>query len=79
LDQGCRFFIFELAKVDYVDSSGLGQMVALWTSVRTKDGNICVVQPSARVQRLLKVTRLNVIFDMFDDTQRAKLAVRRGS
>jgi anti-sigma B factor antagonist len=78
LEQGCRYFVFNLAEVDYIDSSGLGQLVALWTSVRTREGNLCVLQPSARVRRLLTVTRLNVIFDMFDDEERAKNAVRRG-
>lgn len=78
LEGGCRFFIFNLERVDYVDSSGLGQLVALWTSVRSKEGNICVLRPTTRVRRLLTVTRLNVIFDMFEEEDRAKMAVRRG-
>ncbi len=79
LEQGCRYFVFNLEHVDYVDSSGLGQLVALWTSVRSKDGNVCLLRPSPRVERLLKVTQLNVIFDTFHDEGRAKLAVRRDS
>ena len=34
LQENYRFFVFNLEKVDYMDSSGLGQLVALWTSVR---------------------------------------------
>ena len=78
LNQGCRFFVFNLEKVDYVDSSGLGQLIALWTSVRTREGNLCILRPSGRIQGLLKMTRLNVIFDIFEDEERAKAAVRRG-
>lgn len=78
LAQGRRFFIFDLEHVEYIDSSGLGQLVALWTSVRTKEGNLCVVRPSTRVQRLLKVTRLSIIFDVLDDVERARTTVRRG-
>ena len=78
LGEGCRFFIFNLAEVDYIDSSGLGQLVALWTSVRTREGNVCILHPSKRIRRLITVTRLNVIFDMFEEEERAKIAVRRG-
>ena len=79
LDQGYRFYVFNLERVDYVDSSGLGQLVALWSSVRMRDGNFCILRPSVRVQRLLKVTRLNVIFDIFEDEEKAKISVRRGA
>jgi anti-sigma B factor antagonist len=78
LDKGCRYFVFDLMHVDYIDSSGLGQLVAMWTSVRTKEGNLCVVRPSSRVQRLLKVTKLGIIFDVFEDLEKACGAVRRG-
>lgn len=79
LQQGYRFFIFDLSGLGYVDSSGLGQMVALWTSVRTRDGNVCVVRPSLRIQRLLKITRLHVIFDVFEDLEKAKTSIHRGA
>ena|SRR5437763_11393483 len=77
LQENYRFFVFNLEKVDYMDSSGLGQLVALWTSVRTKEGNLCVLKPSARVRRLLSVTRLNIVFDIFNDEEHALVAVRR--
>ena len=79
LNEDCRFFVFNLEKVDYIDSSGLGQLVALWTSVRTKEGNLCVLKPSQRVRRLLNVTRLHVVFDIFNDEGHAMIAVRRES
>ena len=79
LDQGCRYFVFDLTHLDYIDSSGLGQLVALWTSVRTKEGNLCLVRPSNRIQRLLKMTKLGVIFDVFEELEKARGAVRRGA
>ena len=77
LAEGCRFFVLNIEKVEYIDSSGLGQLVSLWTSVRTKDGNLVLMRPSERIRRLFNVTRLNVVFDVFQDESLAKVAVRR--
>ena len=78
LEQGCRFFVLNIAEVDYIDSSGLGQLISIWTSVRSKGGNVVLLNATSKVQRLLVTTRLQVIFDIFDDEERAKLAARRG-
>lgn len=77
LAQGCRFFVLNLAEVDYIDSSGLGQLIAIWTSVRTKGGNLVLLRAAPRIRRLLVTTRLQVIFDVFDDEEKAKLVARR--
>jgi anti-anti-sigma factor len=77
LANGCRYFIVNLEKVEYIDSSGLGQLVALWTSVRTRGGNLVLMRPGDRVRRLLTVTRLNVVFDVYQDEAKAKAAIRR--
>ena len=78
LAKGYKFFIVNLEGVDYMDSSGLGQLVAIWTSVRTNNGNVALLRPSEKVQALLALTRLHVVFDIFHDEERAKVAVRRG-
>ncbi len=77
LAAGCRYFVVNLEKVEYIDSSGLGQLVALWTSVRTRGGNLVLMRPTERVRRLFSVTRLNVVFDVFQDEDKAKGAIRR--
>jgi anti-sigma B factor antagonist len=77
LEEGCQFLVLNLENVDYIDSSGLGQLVSLWTSVRSRNGNINLLRPTERVRRLLRTTALYIVFDVFDDEQRARLAVRR--
>ena len=77
LEEGCRFLILNLEKVDYIDSSGLGQLVSIWTSVRSHHGNINLLSPTEKVRRLLRTTALYIVFDVFDDEQRALGAVRR--
>ena len=77
LEKGCRFFIFDIAEVDYIDSSGIGQLISIWTSVRTRGGNLVLLHADQRIQRLLVTARLQVIFDVFEDEEKAKVSVRR--
>ena len=77
LDKGTRFFVLNLAELDYMDSSGLGQLISIWTSVRTSGGNLVLLKAGPRIRRLLVTTRLQVIFDVFDDEDKAKLGARR--
>lgn len=62
LAEGKKYFVLNLAAVDYVDSSGLGQLVSIWTSIRNKGGHMTVLSPTKRVERLLEITRLDTIF-----------------
>lgn len=78
LESGSRFFILNIAEVDYVDSSGLGQLISMWTSVRSSGGNLVLLNPNPRIRRLLVTTRLQVVFDIFDEEETAKASIRRG-
>lgn len=64
LAEGKRHFVLNIAGVDYVDSSGLGQLVTIWTSVRNKSGHVIVLSPTKRVEKLLEITRLNTVFEI---------------
>jgi anti-sigma B factor antagonist len=67
LANGNRYFVLNIAGVDYIDSSGLGQMVTIWTSVRGKSGHLTVLRPTKRVQRLFEITHLNTIFEILEN------------
>jgi anti-sigma B factor antagonist len=77
LEEGCRFLVLNLANLAYIDSSGLGQLVSIWTSVRSRNGNINLLCPTEKVRRLLRTTALYIVFDVFEDEERAIMAVRR--
>ncbi len=77
LQQGCAFFVLDIAEVDYIDSSGLGQLVSIWASVRKFGGNLVLFRPCPRVRQLLVTTCLQTIFDVFEDEEKAKAGVRR--
>ena len=71
LGENHRHFVLNLRGVDYIDSSGLGQMISIWTSIRNKGGHMTVLSPTRRVDRLLDITRLNTVFEIFADENEA--------
>ena len=71
LDEGRRCFVLNLKSVTYVDSSGLGELITVWTSVRRANGRLTLLHPNPRVKELLRITNLNKIFEVFDDESHA--------
>ena len=67
LTDGNRHFVLNLTGVDYIDSSGLGQLISIWTSIRNKSGHMTLLNPNKRVERLFDITRLRTIFEIFEN------------
>jgi anti-sigma B factor antagonist len=79
LTEGRQRFVLNLAGVDYVDSSGLGQLVTIWTSVRNKGGHMTILSPTKRVEKLLEITRLNTVFEIVHSETEAVERARKAS
>ena len=67
LAQGRRKFLLNLAKVPYIDSGGLGQIIRCFTAVRKAGGTCKLLSPNAKVVDLLSVTKLVNVFDWYND------------
>ena len=67
LSEGKRYLVLNIANVHYIDSSGLGQLISIWTSIRNREGHMTILNPVKRVQRLLEITRLNAVFEILQD------------
>src|SRR5215472_457697 len=76
LDEGSRHFVLNLTDLSYVDSSGLGQMLSIWTSIKNKGGHMTLLRPSLRVQKLFEITRLGTVFEIFQDEAAAIAAAK---
>ncbi len=67
--------ILDLSKVNWIDSTGLGELIASLSSIKKKDGgNMVLSNLQSPVQSLLKMTNLTEIFDVyetFDDAVKA--------
>jgi anti-sigma B factor antagonist len=66
-----KHVILDLSKVMWIDSTGLGELIAALSSIKKNDGNLVLTNIQAPVQSLLKMTNLNQIFDMFDSVEQA--------
>jgi anti-sigma B factor antagonist len=62
-----RNLVFNLAGVDYIDSTGLGAMVMCATTMRKAGGNVKLLNLNKRNIELLVMTRLATSFEIFTD------------
>jgi anti-sigma B factor antagonist len=65
--QGKKKIILNLADVDYIDSSGVGELVGCFTTVRNSGGELKLLNLSQKVRDVLHVTKLYTVFDIKDD------------
>ena len=73
LQQGQQQFIVNLAKVSYMDSSGLGELVQAYATVTKQGGALKLLHLTTRLRDLLVITKLATVFDCYD-TEDAALA-----
>ena len=63
--------ILNLVGVDYIDSSGVGELVGCYTTVRNAGGELKLLNLTQKVQDVLHVTKLYTVFDIRDDEFKA--------
>jgi anti-sigma B factor antagonist len=67
LSKGHKNILFNLGDVNYIDSSGLGNLVGSFTSVRKQGGELKLLNLTNKVQDLMQITRLYTVFEIMDD------------
>jgi len=68
--------VLDLSKVNWIDSTGLGELIASLSSLKKQDGLLVLSNIQDPVQSLLKMTNLNQIFDIYQDVEKAVEALR---
>ena len=71
--------VLNLGGVSYIDSGGLGTLVALYTTAQNSGGAIRLASLTKRVGDLLQVTKLVTIFEVFDSEEKAVQSFRKGA
>ena len=74
LRRGQRKMLLNLADINYIDSSGLGELVGALTSVRKQGGELKLLHLTRKVHDLLQITKLCTVFDARDDEAEALAA-----
>jgi anti-sigma B factor antagonist len=67
ISAGKKKIVLNLAQVDYLDSSGVGELVSSFTAVRNAGGELKLLSLTKKVQDVLYVTKLYTVFDIKDD------------
>ena len=73
---GDKGFILNLGDVSYIDSSGLGELVSSYTTVRNKGGDVKLLKLTSKTKDLLQMTKLLTVFDVYDDEVKAIASLR---
>lgn len=60
-------FVFDLGKLEFLDSTGLGSLIACLKSVSEQDGDIRIANMSDKPRMVFEITRAHKIFEIFDD------------
>ena len=67
LESGKKNILLNMAEVYYIDSSGLGELVAAYTAATRRGGKLKLMKLTQRVQDLVQLTKVYRIFEVFDD------------
>ena len=67
LDSGSRKMLLSFEKVSFMDSAGLGELVACYKRANEKGGTIKILRPSGKVADLLSLTKMTEILEIFED------------
>lgn len=76
LEEGRTRILLNLGDVDYIDSSGIGELVSGYSTVKGRGGELKLLNLSRRVRDLLQLTKLYTVFDVYSDEATALRSFR---
>jgi anti-sigma B factor antagonist len=79
LKEGRKHIVLNLSRLNYLDSSGIGDLVHTYMSVIKRGGEMKVVGLTEKVEEILKITQLHQVFQEFQDEQSAVRSFPHGA
>jgi anti-sigma B factor antagonist len=76
LSKGQKKILLNLGDVNYIDSSGIGELVSAYTTAKNQGGELKLLKLTKKVHDLLQITKLYTVFDVKDDETAAVKAFR---
>src|SRR5262250_3087855 len=67
IGKGNKKILLNLGDVNYIDSSGIGELVSAYTTVKNQGGELKLLNLTKKVHDLLQITKLYTVFDVKDD------------
>lgn len=66
LEENKKKILLNLAKVGYIDSSGIGELVSSYTAINKDNGELKLLNLTQKLQDLLTITKLLTVFDVYE-------------
>ena len=67
IGKGSKSILLNLGDVNYIDSSGLGELVSAFTTAKNQGAALKLLKLNKKVHDLLQLTKLYTVFDIYDD------------
>ena len=67
IGKGTKNILLDLGDVNYIDSSGLGELVSAFTTAKNQGAEVKLLNLTKKVHDLLQLTKLYTVFDVKDD------------
>ncbi len=67
ISKGRKNILLNMGEVNYIDSSGLGELVSAYTTARNQGAGVKLLSLTKKVHDLLQLTKLYTVFDIYDD------------
>jgi anti-sigma B factor antagonist len=74
VSKGQKKIVLNLGDVNYMDSSGVGELVTAYTTVKNQGGELKLVNLTKKIEDLMAITKLVTVFDIHDDEAKAVAA-----
>jgi anti-sigma B factor antagonist len=71
IESGRTKIILNFSKVNSMDSAGVGELAGAYLPVKSKGGELKFLNPTKKVHRVLQVTQLDKVFEVYSDEQTA--------
>ena len=71
IGKGKKHILLNLGEVNYIASSGLGELVSAFTSAKNQQAEVKLLNLTKKVHDLLQLTKLYTVFDIYDDEAHA--------
>jgi anti-sigma B factor antagonist len=76
LGKGHKKILLNLGDVNYIDSSGIGELVSAYTTAKNQGGELKLLKLTKKVHDLLQITKLFTVFEVKDDEAAAVKSFR---
>lgn len=77
LDSGAKKILLNMGNVNYLDSSGVGELVRAYASASSQGGQLKLLNLTKRIHDLLSITKLLTVFETYENEMRAMDSFRK--